>query len=160
MIDSGFSPEGGAARRRTTLMDMPTALRTVGVNPDDVAQVVVTHAHYDHIGGLPAFGAAEVIMTRSSTSSGPGRSVTGRCSRTMRRPAEISHLRALRAAGRLTLTGRSHQVAPGIELTEVGGHTPGQAMVSVAPAPGGSSSPLTPCTTTRNWNGTGRSPPW
>ena len=48
-----------AARRRTTLMDMATALRAAGVNPDDVGQVV-THAHYDHIGRLPAFGAAEV----------------------------------------------------------------------------------------------------
>jgi hypothetical protein len=30
VVDSGFSPEGGAARRRTTLMDMVTALRTAG----------------------------------------------------------------------------------------------------------------------------------
>ena len=50
--------------------------------------------------------------------------------------AEISHLRILRAAGRLTLAGRSHQVAPGVELTEVGGHTPGQAVVSVDAGPG------------------------
>jgi glyoxylase-like metal-dependent hydrolase (beta-lactamase superfamily II) len=67
VVDSGFSPAGGAARRRTTLMDMATALR---------------------------------------------------------------------AAGRLTLTGRSQQVAPGVELTEVGGHTPGQAIVSVDGGPG------------------------
>ncbi len=33
VVDSGFSPEGGAARRRTTLMDMATALRAAGVNP-------------------------------------------------------------------------------------------------------------------------------
>ncbi len=50
--------------------------------------------------------------------------------------AEISHLRSLRAAGRLTLTGRSHQVAPGVALTEVGGHTPGQAVVTVDGGPG------------------------
>jgi glyoxylase-like metal-dependent hydrolase (beta-lactamase superfamily II) len=131
VVDTGFSPEGGAARRRTTLMDMATALRAAGVNPDDVAQVVVTHAHYDHIGGLPAFGAAEVVMTRSEYEfwTGPLGDRTLFAHHT--EAAEISHLRSLRAAGRLTLTGRSHQVAPGIELAQVGGHTPGQAIVTV-----------------------------
>ena len=136
MVDSGFSPEGGAARRRTTLMDMATALRAAGVSPDEVGQVIVTHAHYDHIGGLPAFGAAEVIMTRSEYEfwTGPlgGRTLFAHHTEA----AEIGHLRSLRAAGRLTLAGRSHQVAPGIELVEVGGHTPGQAVVSVTAGPG------------------------
>ena len=136
VVDSGFSPEGGAARRRTTLMDMATALRAAGVNPDDVGQVVVTHAHYDHIGGLPAFGSAEVIMTRSEYEfwTGPLGDRTLFAHHT--EAAEISHLRSLRAAGRLTLTGRSHQVAPGVALTEVGGHTPGQAVVTVDGGPG------------------------
>ena len=49
---------------------------------------------------------------------------------------ELSHLRELREAGRLTLTGRTRQVAPGIELTQVGGHTPGQAVVTVATGAG------------------------
>jgi len=136
VVDSGFSPEGGAARRRTTLMDMATALRAAGVNPDDVGQVVVTHAHYDHIGGLPAFRAAEVIMTRSEYEfwTGPLGDRTLFAHHT--EATEISHLRSLRAAGRLTLTGRSHQVAPGVTLTEVGGHTPGQAVVTVDGGPG------------------------
>ena len=43
---------------------------------------------------------------------------------------------ALHAAGRLTLAGRTRQVAPGIELIQVGGHTPGQAIVTVATAGG------------------------
>jgi glyoxylase-like metal-dependent hydrolase (beta-lactamase superfamily II) len=136
VVDSGFSPEGGAARHRTTLMDMATALRAAGVNPDDVGQVVVTHAHYDHIGGLPAFRSAEVIMTRSEYEfwTGPLGDRTLFAHHT--EAAEISHLRSLRAAGRLTLTGPSHQVAPGVTLTEVGGHTPGQAVITVDGGPG------------------------
>ena len=50
--------------------------------------------------------------------------------------SELDHLRKLCEAGRLTLAGRAHQVAPGIELTQVGGHTPGQAIVTVATAAG------------------------
>jgi glyoxylase-like metal-dependent hydrolase (beta-lactamase superfamily II) len=131
VIDTGFSPAGGAARGRTTLLDLATALRAADVTAETVKQVVVTHAHYDHIGGLPAFGAAEVIMTRSEYDfwTGPmgGRALFAHSAEA----SEISHLRALRANGRLTLTGRTHQIAPGIELTEVGGHTPGQAIVTV-----------------------------
>ncbi len=131
LVDTGFSPQGGAARGRTTLLDLPAALRAAGVRPDEVGQVVVTHAHYDHIGGLPAFGAAEVIMTRAEYEFWTGPMGTRELFAHAAEASEISHLRALRAAGRLTLTGASYQVAPGIELTQVGGHTPGQAVVTV-----------------------------
>jgi len=132
VVDTGFSPAGGASRGRTMLMDTEPALRAAGTAPDAVAQVVLTHAHYDHIGGLPVFTGAEVLMTRAEYDfwTGPmGR--RGQFAHTTE-ASEIDCLRELRKAGRLTLTGRAHQIAPGIELTEVGGHTPGQAIVTVA----------------------------
>lgn len=136
VIDTGFSPDGGAKRGRTTLLSMAEALRAASVTADGTGQVVLTHAHYDHIGGLPAFGSAEVIMTRAEydfwTSPMAGRAQFAHSAET----AEIDHLRELRGTGRLTLTGSAHQVAPGIELAQVGGHTPGQAVVIVATAAG------------------------
>src|SRR6516225_4134303 len=113
VIDTGFSPAGGASRGRTMLMDTVPALRAAGAAPDAVAQVVLTHAHYDHIGGLPAFTGAEVIMTRDEYDfwTGPmGR--RGQFAHTTE-ASEIGHLRELRKAGRLTLAGQSHRVAPG-----------------------------------------------
>ena len=138
LIDTGFSPADGAARGRTMLMDTVPALRAAGTAPDEVAQVVVTHAPYDHIGGLPVFTGtdAEVIMTRDEYDfwTGPmGR--RGQFAHTTE-ASELGYLRELREAGRLTLAGQSHQIAPGIELTQVGGHTPGQAIVTVATAVG------------------------
>jgi len=79
---------------------------------------------------------AEIIMTRDEYDfwTGPmgGR---GQFAHSVE-ASEISHLRELRDSGRLTLAGRSCQVAPGIELTQVGGHTPGQAIVTVATGTG------------------------
>jgi glyoxylase-like metal-dependent hydrolase (beta-lactamase superfamily II) len=137
VVDTGFSPAGGAARGRTMLMDTVPALRAAGVpGPDAVSQVVLTHAHYDHIGGLPAFTSGEVLMTEDEYAfwTGPmGR--RGQFAHTTE-TSELGHLRELREAGRLTLTGPVHAVAPGIELIQVGGHTPGQAIVTVATAAG------------------------
>jgi len=132
VIDTGFSPAGGAARGRTMLLGTVPALTTAGTTPDAVAQVVLTHAHYDHIGGLPVFTSAEILMTRDEYDfwAGPmGR--RGQFAHTTE-AGELAHLRELRATGRLTLTGQAHAVAPGIELTQVGGHTAGQAIVTVA----------------------------
>jgi glyoxylase-like metal-dependent hydrolase (beta-lactamase superfamily II) len=132
VIDTGFSKAGGAARGRTMLMDTVPALNAAGLTPDNIAQVVLTHAHYDHIGGLPVFTRAEVIMTGDEYDfwTGPmGR--RGQFAHTTE-ASELAHLKDLRDEGRLTLTGQAHAVAPGIELTQVGGHTPGQAIVTVA----------------------------
>jgi glyoxylase-like metal-dependent hydrolase (beta-lactamase superfamily II) len=119
-------------------MDTVPALRAAGITPDEVAQVVLTHAHYDHVGGLPVFTGtdAEIIMTRDEYDfwTGPmGR--RGQFAHTTE-ASELDRLRALREAGRLTLASQSHPIAPGLELTQVGGHTPGQAVVTVAAAGG------------------------
>ncbi|MGE5293026.1 MAG: N-acyl homoserine lactonase family protein [Micromonosporaceae bacterium] len=132
VVDTGFSPEGGASRGRTMLAPIAESLRSARVDAADVGQVVLTHAHYDHTGGLPAFEVSEVIMAREEydfwTSPMARRELFAHSAEA----GEIEHLRALRGSGRLTLTGATHEVAPGIELVQVRGHTPGQAVVIVA----------------------------
>ena len=64
VVDCGFDPEVGARRGRTCLCAPLEALRALGVEPESVSTVVVTHLHYDHIGNLAAFPAATLIVPR------------------------------------------------------------------------------------------------
>jgi glyoxylase-like metal-dependent hydrolase (beta-lactamase superfamily II) len=62
VVDTGFSPAGGAARNRTMLLDTVPALRAGGVpGPDAVSHVILTHAHYDHIGELAQAPGTRVV---------------------------------------------------------------------------------------------------
>jgi len=136
VVDAGFSAAAGRSRNRTALLSTAQALAAADVTPARAPTVIVTHAHYDHIGGLPALGASEVIMTGSEYAFWTSPMAARQQFAHSAEPGEIGYLRELRAAGRLTLVRGRHQVAPGVELLEVGGHTPGQAIVVIRTAAG------------------------
>jgi glyoxylase-like metal-dependent hydrolase (beta-lactamase superfamily II) len=124
LIDCGFGVGPGRRRGRTTLVDPLSALSALGV--DRVDQVVVSHAHYDHIGNLHRFPDAEIVIARREYEfwTGP---YAGRIQFAHSTEAdELAHLAAVRAQGRLRLVEDTLDLAPGIELVVVGGHTPGQ----------------------------------
>jgi glyoxylase-like metal-dependent hydrolase (beta-lactamase superfamily II) len=137
LVDTGFAPEAGDRRRRAHYGTPAQALPELGIAPDDVSAVVITHGHWDHTGNVRQFPRAQLIMTEAEyafwTSSLAARAqFAAHCE-----PEEIELLRQARADGRLTLFAGQHTVAAGIELTEVGGHTPGQLIASVATRDGG-----------------------
>ena len=137
LVDTGFAPEAGDRRRRAHYATPAQALPELGIDPDDVAAIVITHAHWDHTGNVRQFPRAQLVMTEAEyafwTSSLAARAqFAAHCE-----PEEIALLRRARAEGRLTLFTGQHTVAPGVELTEVGGHTPGQLIASVTTQDGG-----------------------
>jgi len=137
LVDTGFAPEAGDRRRRAHYATPAQALPELGIASDDVAAIVITHAHWDHTGNVRQFPRAQLVMTDAEyafwTSSLAARAqFAAHCE-----PEEIALLRQARAEGRLTLFTGQHTVAQGIELTEVGGHTPGQLIASVTTQDGG-----------------------
>lgn len=131
VIDTGFTPEVGLARGRSMTCPVPDGFARLGIDPLGVDTVVITHGHYDHTGNVDLFGNASVIMSATELDfwSGP----VARRSQ-FAQSAEWSDVEALQRIeddGRLVRMAGTKVVAPGITAIEVGGHTPGQLVVTV-----------------------------
>src|SRR5271169_4755990 len=65
LFDSGF-------HRSTFLKEFPMrdylspdeAVKTAGVRPDEVTDIVISHAHWDHMGGIDLFPKAQVWIQK------------------------------------------------------------------------------------------------
>ena len=131
MVDTGFGGQSGTRRGRTMLIHPTNALSLFGVRADEVPLIVATHAHYDHIGNLDDFPHAQVVMSRREYDFWTGPIGSRPLFMSSAETSEIDSLRRRHARGAMTLVGPKTELRPGIQLTEVGGHTPGQLIVVV-----------------------------
>lgn len=129
LIDCGFNRASGERRGRTMLHEPVDALLELGIDVGVVSRVVVTHAHYDHIGNLARFPGAEVVISRREFDFWTGPYGRRRQFASSAEPDDIACLEDARRQGRITFVSGEHDVAPGIQVVEVGGHTPGQLVV-------------------------------
>lgn len=136
IIDTGFSPQGGAARNRTMLIDPRRALELLGITPGIAPTVAITHAHYDHIGNLDHFPESTVVIAESEYAFWAGRYGGHPLFHHSVEDAELAVLVAAAAEGRVSMFTDSVELAPGIEMSRLGGHTPGQSVVLVPTADG------------------------
>jgi glyoxylase-like metal-dependent hydrolase (beta-lactamase superfamily II) len=144
LIDCGFNARSAARRGRTMLCAPGQALRRLGVAPEDISLLIITHAHYDHIGNLEEFPAAELIMSAREYEFWTGPLAGRPLFATSAEASDIDALRRAREAGRLRLlptpavdaAPAAQDVADGVRVLEVGGHTPGELVVLVSDGEG------------------------
>lgn len=132
VIDTGFSPEAALARKRQPVVSPADALARLGIDPAEVKLLVLTHAHYDHAGNLGLYPNAQIVMSRREFDFW-GTDMGHRPQYHHHIDAlDIERLQALEQAGRITLLDEPRNtLIPGIELHELGGHTPGQLAVVI-----------------------------
>jgi glyoxylase-like metal-dependent hydrolase (beta-lactamase superfamily II) len=131
LVDTGFHPEVGRRRGRTTLVEPLRALTLLGLRPADVSRIIVTHLHYDHIGNLAAFPQATLSVPRAEldfwTSS---ESAWTRLAVDIE-AAEIDYVAGAWRQGRVQLVDGHEEIAPGVIGRVVGGHSPGQQITLI-----------------------------
>jgi glyoxylase-like metal-dependent hydrolase (beta-lactamase superfamily II) len=131
LVDTGFSPAGGSNRNRTSLIELPELYRKLGVDPKASPTVIVTHAHYDHIGNLDLYPSSTFVISRREFEFWVGPHGHRTLFHHSVEDDELANLRRIAAEGRIQFFDGSTTIAPGVEVTEVGGHTPGQSIVKV-----------------------------
>lgn len=136
VVDTGFGHDAAARRGRALLRHPADALREAGIDPGEVADVIITHLHYDHAGSLDAFPKARFHIQEAEMAFATGRPVCHAC---IRQPFDVDNVvEAVRLlyGGRLVFHDGTGTVAPGISVHRVGGHTGGLQVVRVATARG------------------------
>ena len=136
LVDTGFSPDGGAVRGRDQLIGLPELYAELGVDAAAAPPVIVTHAHYDHIGNLGLFPASRVLIARREYEFWRSDLATRPLFHHSVEDVELTALAGRVESGGVDFFEGRHELAPGIEVIELGGHTPGQAVVKVATADG------------------------
>lgn len=136
VVDTGFDQDLAAKRNRTIIRPVGEGLRALGIDPDKVNDVVITHMHYDHAGNLPLFSNAKFHLQDSEMDYSTGRCM---CHDVMRHPYEADHVVQM---VRCLFDQRVHfhdgaaEIVPGIEVHHIGGHTKGLQAVRVKTARG------------------------
>lgn len=131
VIDTGFDKPEGDRRGRTVIRSVSEALAMGGIDAARVEDVVVTHMHYDHIGGHAEFPAAKFHMQESEMHFCTGKHM---CSPFLNRSFTADHIAAMVRnvfAGRVAYYDGSAEIAPGIVVHHVGGHAMGLQVVHV-----------------------------
>ena len=55
LVDTGYDETEAAARGRPILRAPQVALGALGLSPDAIDRIIITHLHYDHAGSLQDF---------------------------------------------------------------------------------------------------------
>lgn len=131
VVDTAFSEHSGARRNRRLLVTPSNALKAMGHAPGDVKDVIITHLHYDHAGGLQDFPDAQLHIQDSEMSFATGRHM---CHPQINHFFEVEDVvQMVREvyAGRVCFYNGEAELAPGVSIHRVGGHTDGLQIVRI-----------------------------
>ena len=114
---------------------IPVQLAKLGVQPEDVTHVVITHAHWDHYAGVtaPADGAYAPTFPRARYALGAADWRDAEFQTALQDPTslEARSLGVIRERGMLHLVEGPEHMAEGIDILPAPGETPGHQIVRV-----------------------------
>ena len=98
------------------VLQLKEALEKAGMKPEDITHVVISHLHFDHVGNLPLFSDAEILLNKIEWES---------ANQTPDEWHSIQTLAYLEKRGNLRFVKEGDIIAEEVSVMELPGHTPG-----------------------------------
>jgi glyoxylase-like metal-dependent hydrolase (beta-lactamase superfamily II) len=123
VVDTGFTAEVAAKRKREYIRTPKAGLALLGVKAEEVREVIITHMHYDHVGTFFDFPKAVFHVQDEEMRH-------ARFAHSFEVEDVVGMVRML-FKGRVLFHKGVEELAPGVSLHHIGGHTPGMQSVRV-----------------------------
>lgn len=136
LVDTGFNEAAARVRGRKLIRCPIEALGSLRVSGQEIEDVVLTHLHYDHAGNLDKLPNARFHLQDAEMEYATGRCM---CHSPLRHAYSVDDVvQLVRSvyADRVKFHEGDAQLAPGIQLMKIGGHTKGLQAVRVHTARG------------------------
>lgn len=131
VVDTGFTAEMATKRRRQFLRAPSAGLALLGVNAEAVRDIVITHMHYDHVGTHADFPGAVFHLQDEEMRFVTGRHMRHAQFRHSFEPEDVAGMVRLLFQERVIFHDGTSEIAPGVSLHHIGGHTAGLQAVRV-----------------------------
>jgi glyoxylase-like metal-dependent hydrolase (beta-lactamase superfamily II) len=132
VVDTGFNVATAAKRSRRVTLPVEQGLARMGVDAATVKDVAITHLHYDHVGNFDLFPAATFHLQDLEMQYATGRCMTVEAMRHAYELEDVVGMVRRVYAGRVRFHDGEGEIAPGVSVHHVGGHTMGLQVVRVA----------------------------
>jgi glyoxylase-like metal-dependent hydrolase (beta-lactamase superfamily II) len=131
VIDMGFTAEVAQRRKRDYLRTPREGLALLGVDTRTVKDVIVTHLHYDHVGSYADFSAARFHLQDDEMAYATGRYMRHSRFNHGYEVDDVVGMVRLVFKDRVAFHAGSAELAPGLSMHRIGGHTRGLQCVRV-----------------------------
>jgi len=131
VVDTGFSAAMAAKRKRDHLRCPTEGLKLLGVDAQKVRDVVITHLHYDHVGNFDLFPAAMLHLQDLEMNYATGRHMAQPVFQGAFEVEDVVGMVRRVYAGRVRFHDGDAEIAPGVSVHLIGGHTMGLQVVRV-----------------------------
>jgi len=131
VVDTGFNEAAARKRRREFLRSPAEGLRLLGVDASAAEHVILTHLHYDHVGNFDLFPRARFHLQDQELAYATGRYMSTEFFSYAYEVDEVVAMVRNVYAGRVEFHDGDVEIAPGVSLHLIGGHTKGLQVVRV-----------------------------
>ncbi len=131
IVDIGFEEKEATARGRNLMRRPAEGLKAIGIDSTEVEDVVVTHLHYDHAGTVSDFPKAKFYLQEREMQFATGKHMTSKIFNVAYALDYVIEMSRMVYDNRVVFVDGTKEIAPGVTLHHVGGHTDGLQVVRV-----------------------------